>query len=494
MVPDRLDAIVVGASIEGLVAAAALAKAGRTVTVVERRGDPAPMGIGEDGVVSLATARALELVDYGLRLSGPPPVAGISGDRALVLWPDAHAARASIAAFSERDSEAYEAFQARIARAAATDASDQPATAWLTSASNDITEPSDRMAFRLSSIARLLDDAFDNDLLKGVWAQGAVLGTGASPHEPGSGVLLARSSMLTGAAPELGYRFVTGGGVRLRQALLDQLKRYNNADVRFGAEVHEITAERDAIQGVVLADGSVLRAALVISTLAPVRSRALLAGFRRLPPSAFAAQARTGVAPALLKLTLSSPPKFPGLELALLASGAIVRLDPSIARLTRAHGAFRDHALAGEPCLDMRLYPRANGEGKQRWDMIVAMTYLPIVTNEGPWAGNRRDRLRTLCVRAINAAVPGFGAAVEAAEILHPGESETVMDAKGPAALLAQAAMDLTGVPESRGADAVTLVKGLTVLDPSIYAGCGEAGLIAAAVALGTRVKARADA
>jgi phytoene dehydrogenase-like protein len=487
MALERLDAVVIGASIEGLVAAALLAKAGRAVTVVERQSATAPLGAGQDGVISVATARALDLTEFGLRFVAPPPVVGISGGRALVLWPDAHAARASIAAFSPRDAEAADAFHARIARAASV--SGQSVISWLTSGAGT---PDDPMAFRVSSIARILDETFDNDLLKGVWAQGAVAGTGASPTAPGSGVLLARSWMLAGASPESGYRFVAGGQTRLRQVLLDQLRHYNNADVRFSTEASEIAAERDVIQGVTLTDGNLMRAPLVISSLAPSRNREMLTGFRRPPPSSTAT--RINVSPALIKLTLGALPEFPGLDAATLTSGAIVRLDPSIARLTRAHGAFSERTLAPEPCIDMRLTPRMGTDGKQRWDMFVAMTYLPLTTVEGPWAGNRRDRLRTLCVRAINGMAPSFGATIEAADILHPGESETVMDPKGVAALNAMAALDLTGVPESRAASAEQLVKGLTVLDPSIYASEGDAGILAARAVLGGRAKAGADA
>ncbi|MCE9523394.1 MAG: hypothetical protein K8S25_13305, partial [Alphaproteobacteria bacterium] len=403
-----------------------------------------------------------------------------------------------IQAFSARDAEAHEAFRARIARAAlpANVSADPSAIAWLTSAAAvDSAGPSDHMAFRLSSIARILDDTFDNDLLKGIWAHGAVAGTGASPRAPGSGALLARSWALAGAAPDLGLRFVVGGQTALRAALLAQLKRYNNADVRFGAEVKEITAQRDVIQGVALVDGDVLRTPLVVSSLPPARSREMLTGFRRPPPlTPFAPSADANVAPALLKLTLGSLPKFPGLDPATLSAGAILRIEPSIARLTRAHGAFRERTLTTEPCLELRFSPGTAVGGKPRWDAFVAMTYLPIVTVDGPWAGNRRDRLRTLCVRTINAIVPSFGAAIEAAEILRPVESETVMDAKGPASLIAMASLDLTAVPEARAAAAGVLSKGITILEPSIYASAGEAGLLAAAGILGARARTAADA
>ena len=93
MAPDRLDAIVIGASVDGLVAAAVLAKAGRSVVVVEREADLLRASSGKDAVVSLDTVRALDLTAHGLRFAAPPPVAAITGDRALVLWPDLHASR-----------------------------------------------------------------------------------------------------------------------------------------------------------------------------------------------------------------------------------------------------------------------------------------------------------------------------------------------------------------------------------------------------------------
>ncbi len=492
MALDRLDAVIIGASVEGLVAAAVLARAGRAVAVVEREPDLLRASAGKDAIVGLETVRALDLTAHGLRFAPPAPVAAISGDRALILWPDLHAARAAIAAFSPRDAEALEGFHARIARAATSAAEPQSPVQWLTSA-NASDAPSDRMSFRVASLARILDEAFDNDLLKGLWAQGAVMHTGVSPLAPGSGVLLMRLPIVAAVAPEAGRRFVAGGETRFKQALMALLKFYNNADVLSGAEAKEIVTERDAVQAVTLADGTTLKAALVISTLAPERSRNLLVGLRR-PPPIDADASHAAVAPARLRLTLGALPKFPGLDAATLASGAIVRLAPSIARLVQAHGAFRRHALTPEPCLDIAIAPRPGTDAKQRWDMHVAMAYLPPETTEGPWVGNRRDRLRSLCVRSIEAVAPGFGAGIEAAEILHPREAQTVMGPSGPASLNVTPALDLAAVPQPDAPPAPSFAKGLTLIEHSIYANAGDVGFAAASAALGTRAKGRIDA
>ncbi|MFM9864622.1 MAG: hypothetical protein ACKVRO_13545 [Micropepsaceae bacterium] len=483
MAVDRLDAVVIGTSVEGLVAAAALATAGRAVTVVERRVDGAAMGDGADAVISAGVVRELDLTSHGLRFAAAPPVVGVGAEKALILWPELHAAQASVAALSGRDGEALTGFYARLARAAVPD--EASAAAWLTAAHG---EPSEAMLFRLTSIARLLDEAFDNELLKGVLAQGAVMGTGAAPHAPASGQLLTRQSLLAHAVPEAGHRFVAGGERRLRQALLALLKFYNNADVVFGAEVKEIATEREAASGVVLADGTVLRAPLVISALAPEHAEALLTGLKRARPAHLAP--RASVMPAQLKLTIGALPKLAGVDAATLTSGAIVRLAPSMARLAAAHGAFRGLSLPAQPCLDLRFVPRA--EAKPRWDLHVSMPYVPATTNEGPWSAARRDKLRGLIVRTIDEVSAGFGASVEAAEMRHPAEAEGLLDIGGPALMASNAVRDQTAVPEAHAPAALSLLKGLSIVEPTLYGGIGEAGLQAAAT--GSLVKARADA
>ena len=484
MALDRLDAVVIGAGVEGLVAAAALAVAGRSVAVVEREAETAPLDGTGDAIISLGLARDLDLTAHGLRFAAAPPIIGATSDRALVLWPELRAAQASIATVSSRDAEALEGFHARLTRAATPNGTQSP-VAWLTS--NTAAPPSDATVFGLSSIARILEETFDNEVVKGLWAQGAIMGTGASPLAPGSGVLLARQSLLTRAAPDSGHRFVAGGARKLRQALLALLKFYNNADILFRAQVKELATERDAVQAILLTDGNTLRAPLVISTLAGEATRALVTGLRKPLPPPQAHEA--SVEPAQVRLTVGALPKLAGVDAATLASGAIVRLMPSIQRLAKAHGAFRSHALSADPCLDLRVTPR---DGKH-WDVLVSMPYVPATTTEGPWAGGRRDKIRTLAVRAIDTLASGFGASIESAEILSPAESETVMDSRGAAVLMAKAALDLTAVPEMRAAGATTLIKGLSVLEPSIFAGVGDAGF-AAAEAAAPRAKVRADA
>jgi phytoene dehydrogenase-like protein len=196
--------------------------------------------------------------------------------------------------------------------------------------------------------------------------------------------------------------------------------------------------------------------------------------------------------PAQVKFTIGALPKLAGVDATTLASGAIVRLNPSLARLAAAHGSFRGLALPAQPCLDLRVSPRAASEGKARWDLFASMPYVPATTTEGPWNGARRDKLKGVIVRAIDEVAAGFGASIETAEVRHPAEAETLLDARGPAMFSVRAWFDQTAVPEAHAAEVVSLIKGLSVVERSLFGGLGDAGLAAAAT--GSLIKVRADA
>ncbi|MDZ4740070.1 MAG: hypothetical protein SGJ03_09220 [Alphaproteobacteria bacterium] len=492
MAIDRLDAIIIGANVEGLFAAVELARAGRQIAVLERHPIEAAAGEGRDAVVSVAAVRELNLSQHGLRLASAPAVVGVTSDQALILWPDTQAAQASIATVSPHDADAFENFRARIGRAVRSKSSAgmHSLTAWLLSANTLDEPPPEHILFRAAPLARWLNEFFDSEVLKGMLAQGALMGTAVSPHAPGSAVLLARQ---TGFAGDDTSRFVAGGDLELRRALLATLKFYNNADIHFGADVSEIVAEREAVYSVRLTGGAVFAGSAVISTLGRERTGDLLAGGRQAAGNVLPLQG--AVKPAQVKFTVVSAPKLPGVDAATVASGAIVRLNPDIERLTRAHGAFRAHQVPQEPCLEFRVIPRQIADGIQRWEVFVSELFIPAETSEGSWSGNRRERLVAHCMNAVEALAPGFSASVEAAVLSHPKETQTVMDAKRRGQGGSNLQPESATVPLAAPSIADSILKGLIAIDTSMFEPAGEGGLLAAhSIGLNKRAKGQADA
>jgi hypothetical protein len=127
------------------------------------------------------------------------------------------------AAIAPRDAEALAAFHAAssrrrsAARASNLDLADGTADG-----------PSrDHMFFRAAPLARLLDEAFDNDLLK---ASGPKARSWARSIAPRARVGVAARRSLLAVAPDAGHRYVAGGKAELRRARRAS-QIYNNADV-----------------------------------------------------------------------------------------------------------------------------------------------------------------------------------------------------------------------------------------------------------------------
>ncbi len=280
-----LDAVVIGAGHNGLTAAAYLAGAGLSVTVVERRDVAGGACVTEElwpgvraspGAYTLSLLRPeiirdLDLTAHGLAVSVHEPYlfAPFPDGRKVVTWSDPKRTHAQIQRdWSRADADGYAAFAERWERAAAR-------------ARPLMSEPPDRGRWLDAIGPEILDGSVADELaglpsepVRVPFAIQGLIGTLAAPEDPGTAFVafyhdLGEAGGVPGA---WGY---ARGGMGAVSGALRAAAESAGATVRLEASVERVLVEQGRATGVVLEGGEEVRARCVLSNADPVRTAAL---------------------------------------------------------------------------------------------------------------------------------------------------------------------------------------------------------------------------
>jgi phytoene dehydrogenase-like protein len=452
----RYDAIVIGAGSNGLVAAAALGKAGKRVLVVEsndeiggqrRVSDFAP---GFRTPLSTDTGWLPPTVARGLGLSSvattaPSVVASVVGDGSgLTLSSDATRAAATIRGHSSRDAEHWPAFVELLGNLAGfLEAMYQlPAPDIDAALSLGELAPLVGLGRKFRALGRadmlellrvlpmslqdLLDDWFESPLVKAAVATGGVRDIRQGPRSGGTSFVLLH--YLVGA------RGAARGWWRERpDALVNAAAaaaRGNRADLRTGATVARIIVRDDAVTGIALANGDELTAPVVVSTADPVRTLLGMVDPVWLDPEFLHAVGKVKLrgCTALVRFALDRLPDIRDLDDSSAALSGAVSLSPSLDTIERAYDAAKYGKASTEPHIEITAptlrWPSLAPPGKHV--LIARAQYAPYDLRDGAlWDDTRACELGETVTRAIGRVMPGFTDAITHREILTPVDLES---------------------------------------------------------------------
>ena len=452
------DAIVLGSGPEELVAAAGLAGGGRRVLVLEPGpaiGGPAAAeellpGFRFDpvhadaGFLDPRVLRELELDRHGLALLTPDPVLAAPAETgsALTLWRDAARTWASIAARSKRDAGRWEVFAARmdafarILEEAAARPALRPAGPLRELVPflglgrrvrglgrNDMTE-----LFRVLPLPAydLLEDSFEDELLKGALGALSVRGLFQGPRAQGTALVLLHH--LVGSPTGcFGLRTVARGGVGALAEALAAAARARGVELRVDSPVEGIDVDRERATAVRLADGSELAARAVLSGLGPARTLLHLAGPTWLDPDFVHAlrQIRFRGGFARIHLALSEAPRFEGL--ADPPAGTIV-LAPTLDHVERAFDDAKHGTVSERPVLEARVPSLADPTlaPAGRHVMSIDVRFVPVDGRAGAVApGNvSAETLADRAIAILAERAPELPNAILARKVLLPADIE----------------------------------------------------------------------
>jgi phytoene dehydrogenase-like protein len=445
------DSIVIGGGHNGLVCATYLARAGRSVLLLEAADSLGGGALTREfapGFRVSACAHLLHLmpnslihdlglVQHGLALAASDlPTAALSPDgQHLSLAPDNLEA---LAQRSSADAAAFADWQAQLRRFAralhAVLAQTPPQLG--TDAWRDRLGLLD-LGWRIRRLGRrdlrellriggmcvhdLLEERFSVPLLKGALACDAVLGTNYGPRSPGTVLSLLYRAAASNGTDALAMPV---GGLGALSEALGRAARSAGVQIRTRAAVERILVRDDRAAGVALSSGMEIAGATVFSSADPKSTFLKLLGSEHLD-AGFVHRVHhlrsRGVA-AKLHLALDRLPEFPGLGEQALRGRLLVA--PSADYIERAYNHTKYNEYSAAPMLEVTIPTLIDATlapaGKHVMSAIVQ--YAPY-TLAGGWESERQafvDRV----VDTLAAYAPGLRSAIHAIELLAPPDIE----------------------------------------------------------------------
>ena len=458
---ESYDVIVVGGGHNGLVNAAYLAKAGLKTVVLERRYLVGGAAITEELIpgfkfttfsyaISLLRpeiVQELDLVKHGFMVL--PMVntfqPGYHGEH-LILGSDPDVNYHEIARHSIEDAEAAQDLDHLISRMA------RAIKPWMdrippnrlssdpveVNALNELKvylEDLDPEVLDLiekcttCSIAEILEGYFETDLIKAMYASSGIIGSRCGPRDRESGLVwlfhkLGEYDGLPGS-----WGFHKGGNGGFTQALARSVEDFGG-EVRTNAGVDKVLYEDGKVSGVLLQDGSILKANVVVSALDPRQTFTRLVEPGDLPKDLVDCIENLkfqGTA-AKVNFALSSIPTFPGLEGREEIYRGFTNIGPSIDYLQEAFEDCENGKFSRRPFLDCCIQSTIDPEMSPPGNHIMScfVMYAPYHLKQSDWK-SERENLADTVESTLTEFFPGFSDLVLHREIVTPQDIEEIV-------------------------------------------------------------------
>ena len=339
------------------------------------------------------------------------------------------------------------------------------------------TDMSDLMRLALINIYDVMEENFENDLLKAAISLDSLLGSHMGPRSPNTvyGYLYRRMGDIYGFN---GPAVVRGGMGAVGEALGNAAKAAG-VDIEVSAAVSKINVDVDRATGVTLADGRVVNAGMVVSNADPKTTFNKLVGLTNI---------ETGVArrvktirmkgdAAKLHIALDSLPDFTGLTKDQMGQRLVIA--PTMDYIELAFNACKYGEYSKAPAMDISIPtihdPSLAPDGKHVMSVIVQFAPYEL---EGGW-GSHKDDFKNLVIDRIADYAPNLKDKIIASELLTPADLEDRFHIHGGHWHHGEISLDqiLTMRPFPGASQYGTSVDGLFLCSAGTHPGGGVMGL-----------------
>jgi phytoene dehydrogenase-like protein len=441
---DRYDAIVVGGGHNGLICAALLAKAGKSVLLLEANGQVGGAAITREfaeGFTVSACAHLLYQLQPSVRkeLKLKPTLA--ADDMATIaLAEDGEHVRIdglSVEGVDDADAKSYREFQKRMARFAKllnTYLNKTPPRLGTKSFADLATLARQGFDVRrlgkneMQEFLRLIGmnihdevtERFASPLLKGAISLDAVLGTHLGPRSPNTIM-----TYLYRLAGDFGRIASPSGGMGSVSEELARIARESGVTIRTGMPVRRIIVDNGRVFGVETSGGERFDSYTVVSNADPKRTLLDLVGARHMEAGfthrVHHLRARGNA--AKLHLALDGLPDIAGLSKHDFAARLVIAPDEHY--VERAFNPAKYGEISPEPVVELS-FPSVRDDtlapvGKHVMSAVVQ--YAPY-GRKGGWTDAARAEFESATIRVIERYAPDIAERITASELLTPLDIE----------------------------------------------------------------------
>ncbi|GMQ82533.1 MAG: NAD(P)/FAD-dependent oxidoreductase [Rhodothermia bacterium] len=459
------DAVIIGAGHNGMICAAYLAKAGKSVLVLERRHLVGGATVTEEiypgfkytvcsYVVSLFRPEIisdLNLPAHGFELL---PLDGtmsplLSGDY-LMRWHDAGDTRRELMRHSPKDAEAYDRFGQLMYHLAMAvrPILGTPAPSPTSLSPKNLNKlrriaadfgKKEEYLFDLAKLmtmssADFVEQYFETPVLQGTLSASGIIGTFMGPRSPGTAYVMLHHYMGEIDGRFRAWGFPRGGMGGLAEALAGAARSFG-AEIRTKAPIEQILVKNGAAQGVVIEGGEEIEASQVVSSVDPRLTFRKLVEPRHLDPEflqqidRFKFRGSSGK----VNLSLDALPEFSCLE-SIRQRGeptqpylaGSMSISPSIDYVERAYDDAKYGRFSRRPYLDMiipsMIDPSMAPPGKHV--MSIFVQYAPYDLADGAMWPNEREAFGDAVIDTLSEFVPNLKDIILHRQVVSPWDME----------------------------------------------------------------------
>jgi phytoene dehydrogenase-like protein len=284
------------------------------------------------------------------------------------------------------------------------------------------------ISFLTGSLGDFLDRNYENEKVKTLFLANNVYGKHGGPYQPGSAIGLL-FHLLSGGEQELQgfYGHVIGGMGAITQAMAAAARQFG-AEIRTGAPVARIDVREGRARGVLLEDGTEIRAGVVVSNADPKRTFLSLVDAKELGEEfrrSIAGIKMDGPC-AKVNLVLSEEPRVAGMPRDFtLSQRALFTLVPSLGFAERCYAIAREGEIPEELWVDCVVASNVDASlaPPGRHVMTCFVQYVPYRLKEGTW-DEKRELLGDRVVRKIGEYASNVPSSVVARQVLTPLDLE----------------------------------------------------------------------